>query len=84
MWKVRIFADFTGKFEVFDGGGWRVDFGGGGAGMLDFSRDFGSGVVIGMKESRFEGCRNTAVMTNYIITSSSSYDIIIFNKSYME
>lgn len=40
--------------KFFDGGGWRVDFGGGGAGMLDFSRDFGSGEGTGMKESRFD------------------------------
>lgn len=31
-----------------------MDFGGGGAGMLDFSRDFGSGEGTGMKESRFD------------------------------
>jgi len=37
LWKVRIFVNFTGKIEVFDGEVWVVNFSGGGAGRLDFT-----------------------------------------------
>lgn len=49
LWKVRDFTDFTGKFEVFDGGGWRVDFIDGGAGTVDFLRNLGIKLVRAMK-----------------------------------
>lgn len=50
---LRIFVNFTGKFEVFLWGVWRVDFSGGGAGRLDLSRDF--------EEWRSEGCERITV-----------------------
>lgn len=78
---LRIFVNFTGKFEVFLWGVWRVDFSGGGAGRLDLSRN--------MRErewGRYEkitvraDIKNSFIVKVIILVISSNYIELLNNE----